>query len=248
MKTLWIRSWCQWFITVLLVARPGFPIAGSVARAVWDPPHSGHHRLGPLCTSDINTCCPVIPQPPQLSFLRAPLPKPLPSKPSCCMNYEHQIETSCCPAAFTRFSPNKDFWQSINSPAAQESKNTISGQVKNMFLLRLSFYLLTLDVIPRFSTKPFLCIFATFHAIRALFLNTLSEVLKPVLNLKPSISREGMRLFYHRLSNLQTDPDFWNKKIIYTTLVRWASFPYGIWIVLQKEDIFEPWYYSEPYK
>lgn len=69
------------------------------------------------------------------------------------MNYEHQIETSCFPAAFTHFSPNKDFQQSTNSLAAQESKNIILAQVKNMFLLQLSSYLLTLNPIPRFSTK-----------------------------------------------------------------------------------------------
>lgn len=72
---------------------------------------------------------PVTPESLQSSLLFAPLAKPLPAKSPCCMNYEHQTETSCFPAAFTHFSLNKEFWPSSSSLTAQESKNITLGQV-----------------------------------------------------------------------------------------------------------------------
>lgn len=151
----------------------------------------------------------MTPEPLQPSFLSAPLAKPLPAKAPCCMSYEHQAEMSCFPAAFTHFSPNKEFWPSSNSLTAQESNNIILGQVENMFLLKLSFYSLTLNLTPAFSTKPFLCMSARFQAIWALLLNTVFEVLRLVPNRNPP-SPGWMQLFYHHFSNVQMDPDFWS--------------------------------------
>lgn len=54
-----------------------------------------------------------------------------------------------------------------------------------MFLQKLSFYSLTLNLIPAFSTKPFLCTSATFQAIWALLLNTVFEILRLVPNRNP---------------------------------------------------------------
>lgn len=70
------------------------------------------------------------PQSPQPSFLSAPPAKPLPAKPPRCMNYKHQTERSCFPAAFTHFSPNKEFWPSSSSLTAQESKILSWGKWK----------------------------------------------------------------------------------------------------------------------
>lgn len=70
---------------------------------------------------------PVTPESLQPSFLVAPLSETLPAKSPCCMNYEHQTETSCFPAAFTHFSPNKESWPSSSSLTAQEIKKYYLG-------------------------------------------------------------------------------------------------------------------------
>lgn len=110
---------------------------------------------------------------------------------------------------------------------------TVAGHVKNIF----RHWIWSLHLTPSLS-------FATLHTIGALFSKALLKFLKLVPDVNPSITREGMQLFYRHLSNLQTDAVFWNEMGMYMTWVRWAHSE-SISTVLQNEDTSNPYYYRK---
>lgn len=146
-------------------------------------------------------------------------------------------------------SPMKTSGRTLTHRLHENQNHTILGQAKNVFLLQLSFYLLTPYLIPRFSTKLFLCAFAPFYAMGVLFSDIVLEVLKLMLSMNPPSPGRNEVV---QPSSFKCTEELWpveeNRNINDLGEMGLSPCSGSIWTALQKEAIFQAWYYSKSYK
>lgn len=237
-----------WVATARSAACPVWGLAHSLVPQ--EPLSSTKSPLpGPACTTDINTVS-SDPWVTSAIILICSSGKTTASQISLLHELWASNRNELFPSSFHSFLSQQRVLAKLWFTDCTGIEQYILGQVENMFLLKLSFYSLTLNLTPAFSTKPFPCMSARFQAIWALLLNTVFEILRLVPNRKPPSPGWGCRFSTITFQMCRWTLTSGAKIGVSMTLVRWSYFPpaESIWTAFQTENIFKPWYYNQANK
>lgn len=146
--------------------------------SLWSRNSSPRSALpGPACTTDTNTAG----QEPSVTsaiILICSSSKTTASQASSLHELQAPNRKELFPSSFHTFLPQQRVLAKLSLTDCTGIKKYYLGASGKHIPPEIFFLLLTLDLIPAFSTKPFLCMSAMFQAIWALLLNIVFEVLR----------------------------------------------------------------------